>query len=188
MAGWKRMENELKIFPATLARKEKLITYLVGFGVGMGVPTVLGISFALGFQEPWLLLFPLPFVLAFGAPYFFRPLGFVVANDAIIILRPLGSRRIQLETLQEIRVPAMHPPGMTIGLMRVQGLYGTFGSFWNKHWGKFRVYVTNQANTVELGLTNGSRIIISPDDPQAFVQAVRNLATFHNLNVRTFQA
>jgi len=178
------MDDEQKIFPATLARKEKLITYLVGFGVGMGVPTVLGVSFAFGFQEPWLLLFPLPFVLAFGAPYFFRPLGFAVTNDAILILRPLGSRRIQLETLREIRVPATHPPGMTIGLMRVQGLYGTFGSFWNKHWGKSYVYVTNQANTVELGLTNRSRLIISPDDPQEFVQAVKNVATAYGLNIQ----
>ena len=171
------MENKQKIFPASLARKEKLITYLVGFGVGMGIPMVLGLSFAIGFQEPWLLLFPLPFVLAFGAPYFFRPLGFAVTNNAILILRPLGSRRIQLDKLQEIRVPATQPPGATIGLMRVQGLYGTFGSFWNKHWGKFYVYVTNQANAVELRLTNGSRIIISPDDPQAFVQAVQNRVT-----------
>jgi hypothetical protein len=180
------MDNEPKIFPATLAPKEKLITYLVGFGVGIGVPTVLGIGFALGFQKPWLLLFPLPFVLAFGAPYFFRPLGFAVTNEGITILRPLGSRRIQLETLQEIRVPATHPPGMTIGLMRVQGLYGTFGGFWNKHWGKFEVYVTNQANSVELGLTNRSKIIISPDDPQTFVQAVQDVATFHSLDVRIF--
>jgi len=116
-------------------------------------------------------------VLAFGTPFFFRPLGFAVTNEAIIILRPLGSGRIQLDTLREIRVPATHPPGMTIGQMRVQGLYGTFGSFWNKHWGKFYVYVTNQANTVELRLTNGSRIIISPDNPQAFVQAVQNRVT-----------
>lgn len=178
------MENEVEIFPATLAPKEKLITYLVGFGVGIGVPTVLGVSFALGFQEPWLLLFPLPFILAFGTPYFFRPLGYAIGNDAIIILRPLGSRRIRLNTLREIRIPAAYPPGITIGLMRVQGLYGTFGSFWNRQWGKFDVYVTNQAKTVELGLTNGSRIIISPDDPQAFVQAVQNVATLQNVNVR----
>jgi hypothetical protein len=184
MAGWKKMENEQKIFPATLHPKEKLITYLVGFGVGIGVPTVLGISFALGFQEPWLLLFPLPFALAFGAPYFFRPLGFAVTNDAIFIMRPLGSRRIQLETLQEIRVPAAYPSGTTIGLMRVQGLYGTFGSFWNRHWGKFEVYVTNQDNMIELGLINGSRIIISPDDSQAFVQAVKNVAAAHSLNIQ----
>ena len=116
------MGNEPKIFPATLAHQEKLITYLVGFGVGIGVPTILGVSFALGFQEPWLLLFPLPFLLAFGAPYFFRPLGFAVASEGITILRPFGSRRIQLETLQEIRVPATHPPGITLGLRRVQGL------------------------------------------------------------------
>ena len=178
------MENEQKVFPATLARKEKLITYLVGFGVGIGVPTVLGVSFALGLQEPWLLLFPLPFVLAFGVPYFFRPLGYAVANDAITILRPLGSRRVQIKMLQQIHLPATHPPGVTIGLMGVQGLYGTFGSFWNKHWGKFNVYVTNQVNTVELGLTNGSRIIISPDDPQAFIQAVEHAAATYGLNIQ----
>ena len=178
------MDNELKIFPATLARKEKLVTYLVGFGVGIGVSTVLGVSFAVGFQEPWLLLFPVPFVVAFGAPYFFRPLGFAVAKDVIVILRPLGSKRIRLDTVQEIRVPATQPPGLTIGLIRVQGLYGTFGSFWNKQWGKFDVYVTNQTNTVELGVTNRSRIIISPDDPDGFVQMVQNTAATYGLNIQ----
>ena len=98
------MDNDQKIFPTTLAQKEKLITYLVGFGVGVGVPTMLGVSFAFGFQEPWLLLFPLPFALAFGAPYFFRPLGYAVDNEGVTILRPLGSRRIQIETLQEINI------------------------------------------------------------------------------------
>lgn len=180
------MNSAQKVFPASLARKEKVITYLVGLGVGIGVPTVLGISFAFGFREPWLLLFPLPFILAFCSPYFFRPLGFAVANDVITILRPLAPKQIPLETLREIRVPATHPPGVTIGLLRVQGLYGTFGSFWNKHWGKFYMYVTNQTNTVELGLINGSRIIISPDDPPAFVQAVQNVATFHKYNVQIF--
>ena len=48
------------------------------------------------------------------------------------------------------------------------------------------MYVTNQANTVELELINGSRIIISPDDPPAFVQAVQNVATFHKYNVQIF--
>jgi len=44
-------------FAASLSVRAKLITYGVCLGVGFGVPAVLGASFAIGFDEPLLLLF-----------------------------------------------------------------------------------------------------------------------------------
>ena len=80
------------------------MTWLVGIGVGRGVPAVLGLAFAIGFQEPWLLLFPLPFVLAFGVTYLFRPLGLAVSNQEVAILRPLGSRSIMLKCVEIVAI------------------------------------------------------------------------------------
>ena len=70
--------------------------------------------------------------------------------------------------------PATRPDGASFGLARVDGFHGTFGIFWNRNWGRYRVYVTNAEHTVEIRLANGSRVIISPDDPQDFLQAVRH--------------
>ena len=56
------------VFSASLGARERLLTFAVGYGVGIGVPLILGVSFAAGFSQPLLLLLPIPFVLAFGAP------------------------------------------------------------------------------------------------------------------------
>jgi hypothetical protein len=82
-----------------------------------------------------------------------------------------------------VRYPATRPSGFGIGLVRVEGIHGVFGSFWNKSWGRFRVYVTNPANSVELRLADGSRVIISPDEPGAFLTAVRAAASERGLEV-----
>jgi hypothetical protein len=164
------------VFSASLGPRERLLTYAVGYGVGIGVPLILGISFAVGFSQPLILLFPVPFVLAFGAPYFFRPTGYAVTSSEIVVIRALGHKRIPLEAVCEILSPATSPPGFSIGLARVEGIHGTFGSYWNKTWGRYQVFVTNHLNRVEVRLEGGSRVILSPDDPMAFIDAVRKAA------------
>ncbi|NIP25367.1 MAG: hypothetical protein GWO38_16505 [Phycisphaerae bacterium] len=140
------------------------------------MPLILGISFAVGFSKPLLLLFPVPFVLAFGAPYFFRPTGYAVTSTEIAVIRAIGRKRIPLEAVRELVSPATSPPGCSIGLARVEGIHGTFGSYWNKTWGRYQVFITNHLNTVEVRLDGGSRVILSPDDPMAFIDAVRKAA------------
>ena len=166
----------MKVFSATLGARERLITYGVGYGVGIGVPLALGISFALGFGEPLVFLFPLPFVIAFGLPSFFRPTGFGVTSEAISIIRPVGLKRIPLNEIRQVVCPAADPLGPTIGVARVEGIHGSFGTYWNRNWGRYRAYVTDHGKTVELRLADNSRVILSPDDPIGFLRAVCNAA------------
>lgn len=162
----------MEIFPARLGARERLVTYAVGYGVGVGVPLVLGVCFAIAFGKPWLLLFPLPFILAFGSAYLFRPTAFAVLRDGVAILRPVGPRRFPLRGLRQVVVPASTPEGSTIGLARVDGLHGRFGLYWNRNWGRFRVYITDPDKTIELRFEDIGRVIISPDDPGAFLRAL----------------
>jgi len=164
------------VFSASLGPRERLLTYAVGYGVGIGVPLILGICFAAGFSKPLLLLFPVPFVLAFGALYFFRPTGYAVTSSEIAVIRANGRKRISLDAVREVLSPAKSPPGFSTGLARVEGIHGTFGSYWNKTWGRYQVFVTNHLNKVEVRLEDGSRVILSPDDPMAFIDAVRKAA------------
>jgi len=165
-----------QVFPARLGSREKVVTYAVGYGIGIGVPTLLGASFALGFQRPALLLLPIPFVLMLAIIYLLRPTAFVVTEREIVVVRPVRSKKIPLERLEAIAYPASLPDGWTIGLIRVEGIFGTFGIFWNRRWGRFHVFVTDHDKRVELVHADGSRFILSPDDPVGFVKAVEQAA------------
>ena len=164
------------VFSASLGPRERLLTYAVGYGVGIGLPLILGVSFAVGFSQPLILLFPVPFMLAFGAPYFFRPTGYAVTSSEIAVIRAIGRKWIPLEAVREVLSPASSPPGFSIGLARVEGIHGTFGNYWNKTWGRYQIFVTNHLNRVEVRLEGGSRVILSPDDPVAFIDAVSKAA------------
>ena len=171
------------IFSASLGARERLVTYAAGYGVGIGVPLILGVSFAVGFSQPLILLFPVPFLLAFGVPYFFRPTGYAVTPSEIAVIRTIGRKSIPLDRVREVLSPASSPPGFSIGLARVEGIHGTFGSYWNKTWGRYQVFVTNHFNKVEVRLENGSRVILSPDDPMAFLTAVRTVASERGITI-----
>ena len=165
------------IFSASLGERERLVTYAVGYGVGIGVPLIFGVSFAVGFSQPLILLFPVPFVVAFGVPYFLRPTGYAVTDGEIVVIRIIGRKSIPLDQVREVINPASIAPGLNIVLACVEGIHGTFGSYWNKTWGRYQVFVTNHLNSVELRLEDGSRVILSPDDPMAFLSAVRTMAS-----------
>jgi hypothetical protein len=175
--------TEENFFQASLGARERLVTYGVGYGVGMGVPLVLGVAFAIGFSQPFILLFPVPFILVFVIPYYLRPTGFAINQQEISVVRARGRKRIPLESVSVVVNPATDPPGTSIGLARVDGMYGTFGTFRNKAWGRYQVYVTNHQNRVEIRLKNGSRVILSPDDPEAFVAAIGNAAAEHGITI-----
>jgi hypothetical protein len=142
----------------------------------VGVPAAVGIGAAASRDEPAFLLIPLAAVAIVATVYVLSPVGVSVSADAIAIRKPVGEWRIALRRLREVRSPARHPPGLTLGLLRSSGLHGSFGIFWNRAWGRFRVYVTNHKNMVELVLDDGSRVLISPDDRRGFCAALREAA------------
>jgi hypothetical protein len=162
-------------FAASLSRKAKLMTYAVGFGVGLGVPSVLGIAFATAFGTLAPLALPLVFASALVLAWLHRTLGYRLGSDAITVRRPIRSKTIALSEVVGVDFPAARPPGNVFGLLRVEGLFGAQGSYWNKSWGRFRVFVTNDANTVEVRLASGERILLSPDEPERFVDDLRAL-------------
>ncbi len=162
-------------FPATLSRRNRLVTSAVGSGVCIGVPAALAVAFALGFGRPWLFLLPLPFAGMVLLTYLLRPTGFAIEGGAIRVCRALAASRIPLEDVAEVRPPEPLR-GLTMGLVSVRGFFGTYGLFWNARWGRFRAEITNPANTVQLTLRNGRRVLLSPDQPAAFAATVESAA------------
>lgn len=160
-------------YPASLSRKAKLVTYGVGYGVGLGVPTILAIVFHIGLGQPqgWFLPAIFAPVLLFACA--FRPVGYRLDNQVLAIVRPAGEKTFPIADIASVDYPAGSPPGAAFGLWRVEGFYGAWGLYWNRAWGRFRHYVTDDAHRIEVRLKTGMRIILSPDDPEAFVADLR---------------
>lgn len=162
-------ETTPKIYTATLSAKAKLITYAVGFGVGLGVPLVLATAFYSSFGDPLVWLLPAVFATVLALARAFRPTGYRLSPASLEVLRPVGGKSFPVRDMASVRFPAQRPPGFILGICRVEGLYGAWGVYWSRAWGLFRVYVTDDANRVEIGFRDGRRLILSPDDPQGFV-------------------
>mgnify|MGYP003700929803 FL=1 len=158
-----------------LSPRARLLTYGVGLGVGLGVPLALAIGFTAGFGDPAFLLLPLPFAGALLLAWLFRTTGYRVGPDAVMILSPVREVSVKISALDSVSFPSSKPPGNVFGLWRVEGLWGARGTYWNRSWGKFRVYVTDDRNRVELRLAKGGRVLLSPDRPEDFV---RELSSF----------
>ncbi len=165
-----RQEGSSTVYSASLSRKARLLTYGVGYGVGLGVPLVLALSFAIAFDAwlAWLPFLAIAAILATAAA--FRPVGYRVTFDAVEVLRPVGAKRFDKSEITSVNYPSLWPPGFVLGVMRAEGFYGSWGLYWNKSWGLFRMFVTNDENRVELLFNDGRRLILSPDDPEAFVE------------------
>ncbi len=160
-------------YRAPLSRRARLVSYGVGLGVWLGVPAVLGFGFAIGFGDPALLLFPVPFAVLLWIFWQLRVTGYRLDNDALTVVRPLRPRRIPLRDLASALHPASLPSGATLGVARIDGFFGRQGRYWNRNWGHFEMYVTDETRLVELLRTDGRRMILSPDRPEAFVEDLR---------------
>lgn len=163
-------------FRATLGNRERLSTLIVGYGVGLGLPLILVIVFSTAFHHTVLFLLPLVFASVLLLCYLLHPRAFAIGPEGVTIRRYLMPYTVPLQRLEGVVQPASRPTGLTIGLARVVGIYGSFGVFWNRRWGVFRVYITDQSKQVELVLAGGSRVIVSPADPSGFVAELRDAA------------
>lgn len=162
-----------KVFSATLGPRERLVTYAVGIGVGLGVPIVLGAVLGLAFRSPVLFLLPLPFGGLVLVIFSLHPIGFSVDGRKLEILRPVGALPISLAGLMTIDHPASLPPVSAIGLVASHGFFGVFGLFWNRRWGRYHQFVTDSNKQVMLAWRDGKKVVLSPDEPHRFVESIQ---------------
>ena len=145
-------------FEASLGRRERWFFFALGCGLFLGLPIILGVVFSLAFRTLEPLALPVPFVAAFLLVLLFRPTGYALDREFIRVIRPVGAKRFEVREVHKFRSGAEEPPGLTIGLARAGGFYGVFGSFWNREWGKFYIYVTDATKSVQIIFRGGERL------------------------------
>jgi hypothetical protein len=97
--------------------------------------------------------------------------GYSVIDGKLLIHRLGWANKFNLAQLTSAEVN----PGATMGSLRtmgIGGLFGFVGYFHNEILGSYRAYATNELNTVVL-VFDGETIVVTPDDPEAFVEAVK---------------
>jgi hypothetical protein len=108
-------------------------------------------------------------ILVVAAAFAIR--GYSVMDGKLLIHRLGWATRFDLATLTRVEVN----PGATMGSVRamgIGGLFGFVGHFHNQVLGSYKAYATHDLNTVVM-VFDGQTIVVTPDDPQAFVEAVK---------------
>lgn len=112
--------------------------------------------------------------IAYIVCFCMRPISYEIAETHIIIHQQFSKVIIDKQSIISVREV---PPGDLSNSIRtfgVGGLFGFFGKFYNRKIGKMQWYATRRNNAVLIVTTNNSNIIITPDQPAAFVDAYDN--------------
>lgn len=103
--------------------------------------------------------------------YLLAPAAYEVSDGRLTVLLHAGKRccgRIDSCSRVNERLP------FTVRLFGNGGVFAGTGIFWNKRYGVFRVYVTSARHTdAVLIQTENCKVLITPEDPQAFVAAAQ---------------
>ena len=128
---------------------------------------VVGALFLPGLVLPALLLMVLmPVVWVW-----YRPSAYEAGPESLHILWP-GRRRMilrgQIESAQRVDMRSLSPM-VRVG---VGGLFGVFGWFWRPGKGWLEIYCTAQKDLVLLQIHGGHPLLLSPQDPAAFLASL----------------
>lgn len=107
--------------------------------------------------------------------YLYSPQSYEVSGGAILIKRLMGTVRLPLDSIRELRAGNAGDFQGCTRLWGSAGLFGYFGLFKTSKLGKCRWYMTNRRNPVMIAAT-AMTAVISPDDVPGFLAAVRSLA------------
>jgi hypothetical protein len=114
------------------------------------------------------LLAGIPVAMAFSV------LGYEVRRDAVHVRRPGRRTRIPLAGLQSVEV-APRVLSRSVRLMGNGGFFSFTGWFWNSRLGRYRLFANDARLAVVLRFSD-RRVVVGPDDPAGFANAVREAA------------
>ena len=98
--------------------------------------------------------------------------GYSIQNGKLRILRLGWSKDIPLSEIKSVEFK----PNALMGSLRIAGIGGVFGyigHFKNRILGNYKAYATHRRKTVVIHTSRNEQIVITPDDPEQFVQVLQ---------------
>jgi hypothetical protein len=99
-------------------------------------------------------------------PYLWAPRGYKLHDNQVIIKRPIGDARIIIAQAAS----RWKWTWWGLRLFGSGGMYGYYGLFTFKGTGMVRMHATNKHKLVLITDVKGKKYLLSPDDPERFVQ------------------
>lgn len=158
---------EVTTFPAVLGTRQRILTGVVGIGLGFGGPFVLSVVLIATSGDPAFLILPLPFLGGLWLLHGLAPSAYTLEERGVVIERRLLPRLIpygDVTGADRIR----RPIGGVLAL-GVNALFGARGPRWNPRTGLHYLAVTNTTDLVFLHTRRGL-LVISPARPDEFVR------------------
>lgn len=170
------MSNDCRQYAARWSILNWLFTILVSFLAFVFIPIEIwthvsphglegpsaGYVYLLGLC-PALLLFAL----------LFAPIGYAIAAGQIRVRRPGFDVIVSISDVKAIRRIHRKDLGFAVRI-GLGGYFGTYGSLITTRLGLMAVYATNGKSLVLIERQGGRKLLISPSDPDDFVQRVRD--------------
>ena len=127
-------------------------------------------------QQAFILIVPILILLGtFIYAYFTSPIGYEVNDEGIVIQRRMKPYLIKGNTIQDIRHLADGELGRSWRVMGNGGMLGYTG-WYTTSLGKMRWFVSQRKNYILIKTATNQQFLISPDDPQGFMNAVTQKA------------
>ena len=104
--------------------------------------------------------------------YAYSPRGYTLEDGGITIRRWIGSVRIPLEGVREVRAGDSSDFRGCVRLWGSGGLFGYYGLFRTSKLGHSTWYMTDRSRAIVL-VTTSKTVLVSPDDVQGFLKVVR---------------
>ena len=114
------------------------------------------------------ILLLLLYTLAFA----FHPSAYKISGDTLFICRPAGDVRIQRKDIKSAAVISKKELRNAIRTFGVGGLFGYYGCYANYTLGSMTWYATRKDKAVLITTTNNKKILVTPNDPAAFIAAL----------------
>lgn len=109
--------------------------------------------------------------------------GYSIQKGQLRILRMGWSKDISLSDIKNVE----SIPNAMIGSVRlwgIGGLFGYIGYFKNRILSNYKAYATHRRKTVVITTNKNDQIVVTPDNPEEFVQSLKSAAENSSITMR----
>jgi len=158
-------------FTTSLDRLATIVTW----GVSLLFITIIGVQVKELIHEfsTLSLIVIIMLLLVYLFTFLLRPLHYTITDTALIIQRPLSSKKIARADIEALELFINGELNWAIRTFGVGGLFGYFGRFFKGSIGSMTWYATRRNKAVLIRTKKGDRIVVTPDDYEGFVTALQ---------------
>jgi hypothetical protein len=113
------------------------------------------------------------FMLIYLITFLYRPFAYTINRDTIAIKRLIGSKSIALRDITTATAIEKIELRWAFRIFGVGGFFGYWGKFTNSKFGTMTWYATNLNKAVMIETKKGKRIVMTPNDVDAFISQVQ---------------